>query len=75
MAGLQRLGETTEFRSFLLDMLKLDGWDVGEATAFAGDGVLVIASRGRLEVRRQGPSVADVACDVFQDAMALRGYR
>jgi hypothetical protein len=76
MPGLQRLGETTEFRSLLLDMLVLDGWEVGNVPAFGG-GVLVIARHDQhaVEVRRQGASVADVACDVFQEAMALRGYR
>jgi hypothetical protein len=75
VATLERLGETREFGSLLLRLLSLDGWDVGHVRAFAGDGVLVVARRGELEVRRQGASVADVACDVFTEAMELRGHR
>lgn len=69
--ALQRLGETTEFGSMLLRLLSLDGWEVVRTRAFGG-GVLVIARKGEHEIRRSGGSLADVACDVFGAAMALK---
>lgn len=69
---LQRLGETREFGYLLLELLNHAGWDVVVTAAFAGEGVLVIA-RGvdGIEIKRQGAKVADVAADLFQEAMHM----
>ncbi len=54
----------------LLSLLGLGGWTVGVTRAFGG-GVLVLASKGPYEVRRQGKSVADIAPEVFEEAARL----
>lgn len=60
-------------------LLSLSGWEVVVTTPFAGGivdappGVLVIASRGPLELRHVGATVADVATGVFTEAMRLEG--
>lgn len=78
--GMQRLGETFEFGAMLMQLLGLAGWTVVITKPFAGiheleqehaDGVLVIAERDGLEVRRTGASLADVASEIFSEAMAL----
>lgn len=73
MPGLERLGDTVEFNSLLLRLLELSGWEIVKAPGFAGEGVLVIARNGPFEVRRQGARVADLVCDVFTEAMQLKG--
>jgi hypothetical protein len=71
--GLERLGETAEFGSLLLRLLELNGWHVAQLRGFAGDGVLVIARKGPFEVARTGARLADIATDVFREAMHLKG--
>jgi hypothetical protein len=73
---MQRLGETAEFGGLLLRLLQLNGWEIvgpdDGVTAFAGEGVLVIARRGEHEVRRTGPSVAAIAPVLFVEASRLQ---
>ena len=57
----------------LLDELALSGWSIAVFPALAGDGIIVSATRGELEVRRRAERVADVACEVFLEAMRLQG--
>jgi hypothetical protein len=67
-AEIPRLGDTTEWGSLMLRMLELQGWQVTVRPLFGDSGVLVLAERDRVVVYRQGNTVADVACDLFQDA-------
>jgi len=77
MAGLERLGETTEFRVALLQLLSAAGWTVIVTSGFAeceSGGVIVRARRGHLRTpKRHGASLVDVALQVFEDAMKLEG--
>jgi len=67
----ERLGESDAFGYELLRLLSFAGWTVGIQRAFAG-GVLVIASRNGLEVRRAGESVAKIAGDVFRESTRVQ---
>lgn len=81
LGSMERLGETFEFGYMLLNLLSISGWQVAVPKPFAGldesgerpAGVLVIATRGPLEVKRIGESVAAVATDLFGEAMRLQG--
>lgn len=81
LGSMERLGDTFEFGYMLLELLSLSGWQVAVTTPFAGMDetgerraeVLVIASRGPLEVRRIGETVAAVATELFGEAMRLQG--
>lgn len=66
---IPRLGETPEFGSLLLRLLKLGGWEVDELPAFAGDGVIVIARRRGRVVQLAGATLADVAVPIYKLAM------
>jgi hypothetical protein len=67
LGSIERLGETTEFRSLLLKLLRLQGWTVDERPAFGG-GWLVIASKNGVEVCRKGDSLAEISTEVFKEA-------
>ncbi len=57
----------------LLELLSLAGWRIGVIAGLAAP-VLVIASKpGLPEVRKQGDSVADVAVDLYVEALAVSG--
>lgn len=53
----------------LLDWLERLGWFVAIQAGFAGDGVLVLASRGERRVEKQGRSVAEVAGDLVRECL------
>lgn len=81
LGSMERLGDSFEFGYMLLELLSLSGWQVNITTPFAGMDetgehraeVLVIATRGPLEVKRIGETVASVAADLFGEAMRLQG--
>lgn len=83
LGSMERLGETFEFGSMLLHLMRASGWEIAETKPFAamsetGDqdaGVLVIARRGALEIKRTGESLAAIALDLFNEAMYLQGRR
>jgi hypothetical protein len=53
----------------LLELLSLFGWDVCVTAALGGDGVLVTCEKaGREPVRISGPSVAEIALEVYEEA-------
>jgi len=65
MGEPEPVGGTLGF--LLLRLLGLNGWSVSILPAFAGDGVLVTATKpGYRDVAKQGASVADVAVDVVR---------
>lgn len=78
--GLERLGESVEFGLALLDLLGLpraDGkpsWTIVVTRGFSG-GTLVIASRMGHTVQREGETIADVASDVFMEAMRVQHWQ
>ena len=65
---LERLGETAEFRSLLLRLLALAGWQV-DVRPMLGGGVIVIASRRGRVIERAGAAVEDLAIPIFVEAM------
>ena len=69
---MERLGESPAFGFELLDLLGRGGWVVAVLPAFAGDGVMVIASRNGYEVRRSGATVAEIAPKVFAEATRVQ---
>lgn len=71
-AELQRLGETPEYGRQLLRLLECSGWTIDVRPAFAGDGTMVTASKNGHEVRRNGGAVAEVACEVFEEAVRVQ---
>lgn len=66
------VGTTSGF--LLLRLLSLNGWHVDVQAAPTG-GVRVSASRDHITVRRTGPSVAEIACDLFETATALTHHQ
>lgn len=65
------VGTTTGY--LLLRMLSLNGWHVDVQAAAAG--VRVSASRDHITVSRTGPSVAEIACDLFETATAFTHHQ
>lgn len=72
LRGLERLGSTVEFGRQLLRLVEADGWLVHTCTRIGG-GVLVDCRRGDHRVTRDGDTLADIACDVYLEAMRLGG--
>lgn len=66
--GQERQDETPHGGYHLLELLKLAGWEITITAAFAG-GVLVVAARMGLELKRTGESVAALAPELFQEAV------
>ena len=54
---------------YVLEMLGLAGWQV-TVTGNGSGGSRVRATLGEAKVEREGPSVADVALEVFEEARA-----
>lgn len=76
---VERLGDSLEFGSLLLETLSAHGWTVTVQSAFGGGivdedvaGVLVIASKNGHEVRGVGRSIADVAGEIFAEATRVQ---
>lgn len=73
LGPLQRLGESAEYGELLIRLLELAGWKVHRRRAFAGDGVLLIAThRDGWDVTSSGPSLAAAVSPLFQQAIAIR---
>lgn len=85
VGGLERLGDSDAFARELVAIVERHDWTVlreegfeepAEITAFAG-GVLLVASRGWLEIRGRGDTYAEAAGQLLQQAAiwtpALRG--
>jgi hypothetical protein len=74
MGELERLGETIEWGDAILRTLRLFGWDAIKTTSFAGadgEGVLVVAEKQGLEIRRTGATLAEAATRVMEEAVRL----
>lgn len=54
----------------LLRLLSFGGWSVVVLPRFAGEGVRVYATLGDRELVREGPSVAALAVDLYEEAQA-----
>jgi hypothetical protein len=82
LGSLERLGDSFEFGSLLLQLLETPnaetgdpGWTIYIRRAFAGDGVLLIGTHPLLdgvEVKAEGASVAAAAVPFFNDAVYWR---
>lgn len=66
---MERLGETHEWGELTLRLLTLAGWTVTVRRLLDDCGVLVHAERDRVVIYRIGGSIAEVASDLFLDAM------
>lgn len=81
LGSMERIGESFAFGSMLVQLMRASGWVVEETKPFAGldetgehnAGVLIIARLGALEIKRVGATLADVAIDLFNEAMYLQG--
>lgn len=73
LRGLERLGETHEFGTLLLDLLEASGMVVGRYEAFGG-GVGVTVEIGPLSLHASGKSLSEFASELFLEAMSLRCY-
>lgn len=67
---MERLGESAGFGYTLLSVLSMAGWQIAVTRGFGG-GTLVVARKDDHEVRRQGEGVAQIAPDVFRQAVAI----
>lgn len=57
----------------LLELLELNGWTVHRRPAFAGDGVLLIATHpDGYDIRADGPTTAAAATPLFWQAARIR---
>jgi hypothetical protein len=56
----------------LLAFLNLRGWAVDITTAPAG--VRVRAAKDQRVIEREAPTVAHVACEVFEEALSVHGF-
>lgn len=71
LAGLQPIGDSTG--ELLLQLLELNGWTVHRRRAFAGDGVLLIATHpDGWDIQAGGPTVAAAATPLFVAACSIR---
>jgi hypothetical protein len=55
---LERLGDSDTFVDVLVEVLRRNGWEVGETRAFAGENVLFRADCGMFEAGGEGPTRA-----------------
>lgn len=71
--GLERLGASDGFASFLLDMLRRNGWEVSLSVAFGG-GMLATARKLGHDIRRVAPSGPEAALAVFEECGRLMRF-
>jgi len=79
MGDLERLGDSAAFGMALLDLLCMDGWELsitnaGFAEQRTGQ-LLVTMTKGHLQIRRTCREAAEVAGEIFAEAMQLQGHR
>lgn len=70
---LRLLGDGPELGLTLLQPLFARGWRLHRTTTFAGERTLFILANGVFEVKREGDALADVAADLFKEAVKLSG--
>lgn len=66
---LRPLGAEPALGEVLLMPLVARGWRLHQARQFAGEGTLFILANEKFEVKRQGRTLADVAVDLFKEAV------
>jgi hypothetical protein len=64
---LERLGASEAFGETLLGLLAASGWQIVRPSAFAGEGVLLIARQGDIEQRASGDNLAEAANALLQE--------
>ena len=67
---LERLGDSAGFGELLIELLERNGWRVHRRAAFAGDGVLLIATHPDGWDVRAGGSLGGAAAELFMQAAA-----
>lgn len=76
LVGLQRLGDSYEWGEMLAQLLELGGWTIHRRRAFAGNGVLLIATHpDGYDLRSTGPSFAAAISPLFIEAVTIRPSR
>jgi hypothetical protein len=69
--GLHPIGDTVG--ELLLEQLELNGWTISRRRAFAGAGVLLIATHpSGYNVQSSGPTVAAATTPLFIEAATIR---
>lgn len=65
----ERLGDSTPFGEVLLELLERQGWHIERQPAFAGAGVLLIATRSDVDgcLSANGSTIADAALSLFNE--------
>jgi hypothetical protein len=67
---MERLGETIEWGELLIRLLELKGWKVHRRRAFAGDGVILIATNpAGYDVQAAGATVAEASFPLFMECV------
>lgn len=73
LGPLQRLGDTVAWGELLIELLELNGWTIHRRRAFAGDGIILLATHpDGWDVEAAGPSVAAAATPLFVQAATIR---
>lgn len=70
--NLRRIGKDRVIGDLILRPLLLDGWRLFEFPAFAGQGSTFVLERGGVEVRRTADTLAEVAVELFEEAVSMR---
>lgn len=65
--GLERLGASDGFATFLLELLRRNGWEVSLSPALGQPGKLVTARKMGHDVRRVATSAPEAALAVFEE--------
>ena len=68
---LERLGDSAGFGEMLIELLEHNGWTVHRRGAFAGDGVLLIATHPSGYDIQAGGTPGGAAAELFQRAAAI----
>jgi hypothetical protein len=71
--ALERLGESGAFGEEIVAIIERQGWIVERRRAFAGEGILLIATLGELEECASGPCVSSAAVSLFHKVVVFFG--
>lgn len=72
---MRRLGETAAFSETVLELLENAGWTISRIRAFAGEGVLMVASKEAQSVVGSGPDSAAAATNLLAEVSDQLGRR
>lgn len=71
LGSMERLGDTIEWGQMLIRLLELKGWTVHQRRAFAGDGVILIATNpAGYDVQAAGATIAEASFPLFMECVS-----